>query len=182
MQRLVVVACLLTLALLAFVAAGAGVGGWAPKICFSLFSLRCTALKPHAPSGVCGARSYGLGGVLSHLAGFRPPAGTAFSLFFCGLPCLGPQSGAHQLVRLLLFGSATFLCLSLQVIRRPAAPAVLCRPRASTGLELVPFLQSNAPVGVQFHESFIQSLRAFRRAQHHQKQAWGSNLIQKCDF
>ena len=31
-------------------------------------------------------------------------------------------------------------------------------------------------------EELIQSLRAFRRAKNHQKQAWGSNLAQKCDF
>ena len=58
LQRLVVVACLLTLA------AGAGVGGWAPKIFHQIFHqafLRCTVLKPRALSGACGARSYGLG-------------------------------------------------------------------------------------------------------------------------
>ena len=38
------------------------------------------------------------------------PRGSPHS-FSCGLPFLGPQSGAHQLVRLLLFRSATFLLL-----------------------------------------------------------------------
>ena len=47
----------------------------------------------------------------ARFAGFRPPAGTAFSLSFCGLPFLRPQSGARQLVRLLLFGRPHFLLL-----------------------------------------------------------------------
>ena len=49
----------------------------------------------------------------ARFAGFRPPAGTAFSLLFCGLPFLRPQSGARQLVRLLLFGRPHVLLLFL---------------------------------------------------------------------
>ena len=94
------------------------------------------ALKPHVPSGACGARSYGLSGVLSYLARFRPPAGTAFPPFFRGLPFLRPQSGAQ--CDCYPSGRPHFFFLA-QVIRRPAAAIVLCRPRASSGLELDPF-------------------------------------------
>ena len=60
--------------------------------------------------------------------------------FSCGLPLLGPQSGAHRLSATATVRSATFLaCIScFQVIRRPAAPIEFCRPHAPTGLELDP--------------------------------------------
>ena len=84
--------------------AGAGVGGWAPKIFAQAFCgerrSRRMPDRGHASHVATGSARF---------AGFRPPAGTAFSLLFCGLPFLRPQSGARQLVRLLLFGSATFL-------------------------------------------------------------------------
>ena len=54
-------------------------------------------LQAHAPSRACGTRSYGLGGVLTYAAGFRPSRDTTFALSFCGLLLLGPQSGVHRL-------------------------------------------------------------------------------------
>ena len=83
--------------------AGAGVGGWAPKIFAQAFCgerrSRRMPDRGHASHVATGSARF---------AGFRPPAGTAFSLLFCGLPFLRPQSGARQLVRLLLFGRPHF--------------------------------------------------------------------------
>ena len=83
--------------------AGAGVGGWAPKIFAQAF---CGERRSRRMPDLGHASHVATGS--ARFAGFRPPAGTAFSLLFCGLPFLRPQSGARQLVRLLLFGSATF--------------------------------------------------------------------------
>ena len=88
--------------------AGAGVGGWAPKIFAQAFCgerrSRRMPDRGHASHVATGSARF---------AGFRPPAGTAFSLLFCGLPFLRPQSGARQLVRLLLFGRPHVLLLFL---------------------------------------------------------------------
>ena len=58
--------------------------------------------------------------------------------------------------------------------------AVLCLRQGSSGRDYSGFvpLTQLSPQGA----GRIQSLRAFRRAQHHQKQAWCSNFNQKCDF
>ena len=94
------------------------------------------ALKPHVPSGACGARRGGLSRVLSYLAGFRPPAGTAFFLFSVACPSFVLRAAPSATATLRVGHISFFLA---QVIRRPAAAIVLCRPRASSGLELDPF-------------------------------------------
>ena len=58
--------------------------------------------------------------------------------------------------------------------------AVLCLRQGSSGRDYSGFVPPTqlSPQGA----GRIQSLRAFRRAKNHQKQAWGSNLDQKSDF
>ena len=57
--------------------------------------------------------------------------------------------------------------LLFQVIRRPAAPIVLCRPRAPTGLELGPFHQSDDTPRRSSLSAYpaIRSTRRFSRQQ-----------------
>ena len=89
---------LLTLALFALMATGAGVGGWVPKIFWSSF---CQAicgvevLKPHVPSGACAAHvATGSRGTFIPSWAQAPCRHRIFP-FFRGLPFLGPQSGAQ---------------------------------------------------------------------------------------
>ena len=126
-QRLVVVACLLTLA------AGAGVGGWAPK-----FFARSHICMPSASflEGRVAACSFLGSGVATrpyHTVCPTPIPVVCLSLVI--------RAAHTDLVRPLSFRSATLLAsyFAFQVIRRPAAPIEFCRPHAPTGLELDPF-------------------------------------------
>ena len=102
----VVVACRPTLALFAFVGWCWGWGVGTKNFVQAFCGVRCSSRMLHLGHAAHVATGS------ARFAGFRPPAGTAFSLLFCGLPFLRPQSGARQLVRLLLFGRPHFLLLS----------------------------------------------------------------------
>ena len=137
-QRLVVVACLLSLALFAVVAAGAGVGGWAPNFFYVFVAVKRRSSRMLQ---ACGARSYGLGGVLSRFARFRPSADTAFFFFsWLAFPWSSERrtpTSATATVRVGHIFSCFVYRSTDDLLLRP----FFVGPRASTGLELVPLHQ-----------------------------------------
>ena len=105
-------------------------------------------------------------GVLSYLAGFRPPAGTAFP-FFLWLAL--PSSSERRPVRLLPFGSATFPSSLLRSSDDLLLRSFFVGPVLRPGLNSIHFTQSDDT----FRRSSlsanpaIRSTRRFFRLQRH---------------